>query len=80
MYQSIGVAQVMRNWGQFPIFHSKFKHLDKGFFDEGNTAKPEGFIDLTALRFLDGLIKTLKKHTSAYSLIDPRHVKPALPA
>ena len=38
-------SQVMRNWGQFPIFHSKFKHLDKGFFDEGNTAKPEGFID-----------------------------------
>ena len=39
MYQSIGVAQVMRNWGQFPIFHSQFKHLDKGFFDEGKLDK-----------------------------------------
>ena len=55
MYQSIGVAQVMRNWGQFPIFHSQFKHLDKGLFDESYIAKSEGFIDLTALRFLDGL-------------------------
>ena len=51
--------------GQFPTFHSKFKHLDKGFFDESNIAKPEGFIDLTALRFLDRLIKTLRKHTIA---------------
>ena len=58
-------CRVMRNGGQFPIFHSQVKHLDKGFFDEVNIAKPKGFIDLTALRFLDGLIKTLRKHTSA---------------